>query len=74
MYIYIDFMQNVYGPCTTGETVDGVDGSPVTPQQRFVDANDLFEGHLAGGNFIWGKKIYIYTYDNHIREVYMITI
>lgn len=31
-----------------GETIDGVDGSPVTPQQRFVDANDLFEGHLAG--------------------------
>ncbi|CAL1143841.1 unnamed protein product [Cladocopium goreaui] len=34
--------------CAEGETVDGVDGSPVTPQQRFVDANDLFEGHLAG--------------------------
>jgi hypothetical protein len=61
--IYTDYRQNVYGPCTTGETVDGVDGSPVTPQQRFVDANDLFEGHLAGGNFIWEKT-----------HIYMITI
>ena len=57
MYVYIkiftyiiftDLFTDCIGPLT-GETIDGVDGSPVTPQQRFVDANDLFEGHLAGG-------------------------
>ena len=40
-----------------GASIRVEDKEVVTPQQRFMDANDLFEGHLAGGVGTYAEEV-----------------